>query len=54
MLAVLGQLRATRNWYRSGANGVADPPATELGEREWAFSSSPGGTPRSQLRGGET
>ena len=34
VLAVLGQLEATRNWYRIGREWwFADPPATELGER---------------------
>jgi predicted unusual protein kinase regulating ubiquinone biosynthesis (AarF/ABC1/UbiB family) len=38
VLAVLGQLRATRNWLRIGREWwFGDPPATELGEREWAF-----------------
>jgi hypothetical protein len=38
VLAVLGQLQATRNWYRIGREWwFADPPATELGEEEWAY-----------------
>ena len=38
VLAVLGQLQATRNWYRIGREWwFADPPATELGEQEWAY-----------------
>jgi predicted unusual protein kinase regulating ubiquinone biosynthesis (AarF/ABC1/UbiB family) len=38
LLAVLGQLQATRNWYRIGREWwFADPPATELGEEEWAY-----------------
>jgi len=38
VLAVLGQLEATRNWYRIGREWwFADPPATELGEEEWAY-----------------
>jgi len=43
VLAVLGQLRATRNWYRIGREWwFADPPATELGEQEWAYFGSRG------------
>jgi predicted unusual protein kinase regulating ubiquinone biosynthesis (AarF/ABC1/UbiB family) len=35
MLAVLGQLRATRNWYRIGCEWwFGDPPATALGQAE--------------------
>jgi predicted unusual protein kinase regulating ubiquinone biosynthesis (AarF/ABC1/UbiB family) len=38
VVAVLGQLRAKRNWYRIMREWVyADPPATELGEQEWAY-----------------
>ncbi len=38
VLAVLAQLRATRNWYRIIREWIyADPPATELGELEWAY-----------------
>ena len=38
VLAVLGQLRATRNWYRIGREWwFADEPATELGREEWAY-----------------
>ncbi len=38
LLAVLGQLGATRNWYRIGREWwFADEPATELGEQEWAY-----------------
>jgi predicted unusual protein kinase regulating ubiquinone biosynthesis (AarF/ABC1/UbiB family) len=38
VLAVLAQLRATRNWHRIGREWIyADPPATELGELEWAY-----------------
>ena len=39
VLAVLGQLRATRNWYRIGREWwFGEKPATELGaqERDWA------------------
>jgi predicted unusual protein kinase regulating ubiquinone biosynthesis (AarF/ABC1/UbiB family) len=43
VLAVLGQLRATRNWYRIGLEWwFAGPPATELGEEEWAYFESRG------------
>jgi hypothetical protein len=38
LLAVLGQLGATRNWYRIGREWwFAEDPATELGEQEWAY-----------------
>ena len=38
VVAVLGQLRAKRNWYRIAREWVyADPPATELGEQEWEY-----------------
>ena len=38
VMAVLGQLEATRNWYRIGREWwFADDPATELGEEEWAY-----------------
>ena len=38
VLAVLAQLRAKRNWHRIMREWVyADPPATELGEQEWAY-----------------
>ncbi|HEY6780329.1 MAG TPA: hypothetical protein VI111_05200, partial [Thermoleophilaceae bacterium] len=43
VLAVLGQLNATRNWYRIGREWwFADEPATELGEQEWAYFESRG------------
>jgi predicted unusual protein kinase regulating ubiquinone biosynthesis (AarF/ABC1/UbiB family) len=43
VLAVLGQLEATRNWYRIGREWwFADPPATPLGESEWAYFESRG------------
>src|SRR3954466_9402207 len=43
VLAVLGQLEATRNWYRIGREWwFADPPATPLGEEEWAYFESRG------------
>ena len=43
MLAVLGQLRATRNWLRIGGEWwFADEPATDLGREEWAFFESRG------------
>jgi len=39
VLAVLGQLEATRNWYRIGREWwFTEPPATELGELERAWS----------------
>jgi predicted unusual protein kinase regulating ubiquinone biosynthesis (AarF/ABC1/UbiB family) len=43
LMAVLGQLEATRNWYRIGCEWwFADEPATELGREEWAFFESRG------------
>jgi predicted unusual protein kinase regulating ubiquinone biosynthesis (AarF/ABC1/UbiB family) len=43
VLAVLGQLGATRNWYRIGREWwFAEEPATELGREEWAFFESKG------------
>ena len=38
VVAVLGQLRAKRNWHRIFREWVyADPPATELGAQEWDY-----------------
>jgi predicted unusual protein kinase regulating ubiquinone biosynthesis (AarF/ABC1/UbiB family) len=38
VVAVLGQLRAKRNWHRIMREWIyADPPATELGEEEWKY-----------------
>jgi predicted unusual protein kinase regulating ubiquinone biosynthesis (AarF/ABC1/UbiB family) len=43
VMAVLGQLEATRNWYRIGREWwFADEPATELGREEWAYFESRG------------
>src|SRR5918996_771456 len=43
VLAVLGQLEATRNWYRIGREWwFADPPCTELGKEEWKYFQSRG------------
>jgi predicted unusual protein kinase regulating ubiquinone biosynthesis (AarF/ABC1/UbiB family) len=43
VLAVLGQLRATRNWYRIGREWwFGEEPETELGRDEWAFFESRG------------
>jgi predicted unusual protein kinase regulating ubiquinone biosynthesis (AarF/ABC1/UbiB family) len=43
VLAVLGQLRATRNWYRIGREWwFGDEPATELGHEEWSYFESKG------------
>ncbi len=43
MLAVLGQLQATRNWYRIGREWwFGDAPATELGREEWDYFESRG------------
>jgi len=44
VLAVLGQLRAKRNWHRITREWVyGDRPSTELGEREWEFFDARGG-----------
>jgi hypothetical protein len=38
VVAVLGQLRAKRNWHRIFREWVyADAPATELGQQEWDY-----------------
>ena len=38
VLAVLGQLNATRNWNRIGREWwFAEEPSTELGREEWAY-----------------
>jgi predicted unusual protein kinase regulating ubiquinone biosynthesis (AarF/ABC1/UbiB family) len=38
VVAVLGQLRAKRNWHRIAREWIyADPPATELGQEEWDY-----------------
>jgi ABC1 atypical kinase-like domain len=38
VLAVLGQLEATRNWYRIGREWwFADEPQTDLGREEWDY-----------------
>jgi predicted unusual protein kinase regulating ubiquinone biosynthesis (AarF/ABC1/UbiB family) len=38
VVAVLGQLRAKRNWHRIAREWIyADPAATELGEQEWQY-----------------
>jgi predicted unusual protein kinase regulating ubiquinone biosynthesis (AarF/ABC1/UbiB family) len=43
VLAVLGQLNATRNWFRIGSEWwFASEPATELGREEWAYFESRG------------
>jgi predicted unusual protein kinase regulating ubiquinone biosynthesis (AarF/ABC1/UbiB family) len=43
VLAVLGQLEATRNWYRIGREWwFGDEPATDLGRDEWAYFESRG------------
>jgi hypothetical protein len=43
LLAVLGQLEATRNWHRIGREWwFGDPPSTELGELEWEYFESRG------------
>jgi predicted unusual protein kinase regulating ubiquinone biosynthesis (AarF/ABC1/UbiB family) len=48
VVAVLGQLRAKRNWHRIMREWVyGDPPATELGEQEWAYFQDAGGRAKS-------
>jgi len=43
VLAVLGQLRATRNWYRIGREWwFCEEPATDLGREEWEYFESKG------------
>jgi len=43
VFAVLGQLRAKRNWHRIMREWVyADPPSTELGRQEWEYFESRG------------
>lgn len=43
VVAVLGQLRAKRNWHRIMREWVyADPPSTELGKLEWEYFESRG------------
>jgi predicted unusual protein kinase regulating ubiquinone biosynthesis (AarF/ABC1/UbiB family) len=43
VLAVLAQLKAKRNWHRISREWIyGDPPATELGEQEWAYFESRG------------
>jgi predicted unusual protein kinase regulating ubiquinone biosynthesis (AarF/ABC1/UbiB family) len=38
VVAVLGQLRAKRNWHRIMREWIyADPPSTELGQQEWEY-----------------
>jgi predicted unusual protein kinase regulating ubiquinone biosynthesis (AarF/ABC1/UbiB family) len=54
VLAVLGQLGATRNWCRIGREWwFGDPPATDLGREEWAFFESRG-EPRARRFAGRT
>jgi hypothetical protein len=43
VVAVLGQLRAKRNWHRIMREWVyAEEPATELGRQEWEYFESRG------------
>ena len=57
VVAVLGQLRAKRNWHRIMREWVyGDPPATELGEEEWEYFEGRGirrtpGLAENELRG---
>ncbi len=49
VLAVLGQLRARRNWHRIAREWwFGDEPSTELGRAEHEYWESRGGTPRSR------
>jgi hypothetical protein len=51
VLAVLGQLNATRNWYRIGREWwFDDEPATELGIAERAYFESRGERPARSRR----
>ena len=51
VVAVLGQLRAKRNWHRIMREWVyADPPATELGEQEWEYFEGRGREARPRTR----
>ncbi|MFL5896092.1 MAG: ABC1 kinase family protein [Thermoleophilaceae bacterium] len=55
VLAVLGQLRATRNWYRIGREWwFGEEPATELGREEWAYFESRGEKRRRKFVARET
>jgi len=47
VLAVLGQLRASRNWYRIMLESIGGEPATELGAQERTFWERRGIRPRS-------
>jgi predicted unusual protein kinase regulating ubiquinone biosynthesis (AarF/ABC1/UbiB family) len=50
VLAVLGQLRATRNWYRIGREWwFGEEPATELGRAEWEYFEGRGETRRQKF-----
>jgi predicted unusual protein kinase regulating ubiquinone biosynthesis (AarF/ABC1/UbiB family) len=50
VLAVLGQLRARRNWHRIACEWwFGDPPATELGREEWDFWERRGGAWKARL-----
>ena len=50
VMAVLGQLEATRNWYRIGREWwFADEPATELGREEWDYFEAQGREARAEV-----
>jgi hypothetical protein len=52
VLAVLGQLRATRNWYRIYREWTyGEEPETELGREEWAYFESRGEKRRVKFSG---
>jgi predicted unusual protein kinase regulating ubiquinone biosynthesis (AarF/ABC1/UbiB family) len=51
VLAVLGQLRAKRNWHRIAREWwFGDEPATELGREEWRFWAERGGAWSARVR----
>src|SRR4051812_1655038 len=55
VLAVLGQLRATRNWCRIGREWwFAEEPETELGREEWAYFEARGEKRRRKFLARET
>jgi predicted unusual protein kinase regulating ubiquinone biosynthesis (AarF/ABC1/UbiB family) len=54
VLAVLGQLRAQRNWHRIAREWwFGDEPSTELGQEEWSFWERKGGPWKQMLRAAE-
>jgi hypothetical protein len=52
VLAVLGQLRSTRNWYRIYREWTyGEEPETELGRQEWSYFESRGEKRRVKFTG---